>query len=237
MDISKYILLWLFLLFSNSVLAQNSVYNRAVTSDFSNEEVKKAASQVYAIPFVSQGNVLELTLINTTNKVLKNIEVILQNLPEWIKPRLKDKSISKLQINEGKTVIFSFDIDKKAPVGNIKNIEILATDGKGYKWSKSIHLKVAAPSKFKLLQNYPNPFNPTTTIEYLLPAEMKVKVTIYNILGRKVATLVDETQEAGRQELHWNADGMASGLYIYRVIADAENGKKIIQQRKMMLIK
>lgn len=104
-------------------------------------------------------------------------------------------------------------------------------------WTTRFKVKAGAPTEFKLMPNFPNPFNFTTTIPYRLPAEMNIQIIVYNILGQKVATLADELKQAGEDEVRWNASNMASGIYFYRIIAEGQNGKQIIQQRKMMLIK
>jgi hypothetical protein len=88
------------------------------------------------------------------------------------------------------------------------------------------------PLVFKLSQNYPNPFNPSTTIEYSIAAEGHVSLTIYNILGEQVATLVDEHQTPGRYSLNWNASNYASGVYIYRLTSGAN-----VQVHSMLLVK
>lgn len=68
--------------------------------------------------------------------------------------------------------------------------------------------------------------------------QMDVKISVYDILGRKIATLAEGLQEAGQQELRWDASNMASGLYFYRVVvAKSPNKEPIVEQRKMMLIK
>ncbi|MDH4071431.1 MAG: T9SS type A sorting domain-containing protein [Ignavibacteria bacterium] len=75
------------------------------------------------------------------------------------------------------------------------------------------------PGAFALSQNYPNPFNPGTIIGYHLPERSHVILTVYDLLGREVATLVDRVQEAGYREVQWNAAGVATGVYIYRLEA------------------
>ncbi|NIT55543.1 MAG: T9SS type A sorting domain-containing protein, partial [Aliifodinibius sp.] len=76
--------------------------------------------------------------------------------------------------------------------------------------------------KYKLFQNYPNPFNPTTTINYQLPIRTKVELTIYNLLGQQIKTLVDSKQIAGDYKVQWDGSNdagrqVASGIYVYRL--------------------
>jgi hypothetical protein len=71
------------------------------------------------------------------------------------------------------------------------------------------------PAEFMLEQNYPNPFNPKSIITYKLPAPSFVNLSIYNLLGQKVNTLISERQPAGRYLVEWNATGFASGIYHY----------------------
>ena len=72
-----------------------------------------------------------------------------------------------------------------------------------------------APLSFVLEQNYPNPFNPTTMIKYELRVTNEVDLSIYNVLGQKVATLVSQKQRAGSYQIEWDAGGFASGVYYY----------------------
>lgn len=88
------------------------------------------------------------------------------------------------------------------------------------------------PESVKLNPNYPNPFNPATTIRYELKKESKVLLSIWNIVGQKVATLADGVKEAGEHKVTWNASDMPSGIYI----AQLEVGGKVLI-RKMTLIK
>jgi len=87
-------------------------------------------------------------------------------------------------------------------------------------------------TEFALQQNYPNPFNPTTTIRYALPSSAHVKLTIHDILGREIATLVNEEQSAGWKEVQWNASVYASGMYFYQLRSEGFN-----QTKKLMLMK
>lgn len=85
------------------------------------------------------------------------------------------------------------------------------------------------PSTFSLSQNYPNPFNPTTTIVFALPRRSQVNMTLYNVLGQTVATLVDKELSAGEYEVTLNGNGLSSGVYFYRIIAgDFVQGKKLV---------
>lgn len=93
-------------------------------------------------------------------------------------------------------------------------------------------LKIEIPQAYFLDQNYPNPFNPTTTISYQLPAISHVELSIYNLLGQKVATLVSERQPAGFYNVHWDASGMASGVYLYKIEAG-----EFVETKKLILMK
>ena len=87
-------------------------------------------------------------------------------------------------------------------------------------------------------QNYPNPFNPSTTIRYALPTESKVSLSIFNLLGEQIATLVNTTQSAGYHEVNFNASDLSSGIYLYRISAVSTiNSKEFITTKKLMLLK
>jgi hypothetical protein len=85
------------------------------------------------------------------------------------------------------------------------------------------------PAVFELNQNYPNPFNPSTKIEYTIPKQSLVSLKIYNVVGQEVATLVNEVQTASRYSVTFNAKNIASGVYIYKLVAgDFVSAKKMV---------
>lgn len=91
--------------------------------------------------------------------------------------------------------------------------------------------EAAAPKEFELEQNYPNPFNPTTTITYAIPRPEHVTLRIFDLLGKEVATLVNERLPAGRYRAVWEANGMESGIYFYRLQTES-----FTQTRKLTLL-
>jgi len=95
-----------------------------------------------------------------------------------------------------------------------------------------VEVNIGTPSRFELSQNYPNPFNPTTTIKFSLPEASQVKLTVYSLLGEKVAELVNEVKEAGTHNVIFDASNLTSGFYIYRI-----ETKNYAKTMKMMLIK
>jgi Secretion system C-terminal sorting domain len=105
-----------------------------------------------------------------------------------------------------------------------------------YKYSAEVEV-TAIPQAYELKTNFPNPFNPETKIQYALPGNAKVRLVVYDIIGRQVAELVNEEQNAGYYEKTFSGSNLSSGLYFYRITAQAQGKNVFSQVKKMLLVK
>jgi hypothetical protein len=95
---------------------------------------------------------------------------------------------------------------------------------------------IGYPKKFNLSQNYPNPFNPSTKIDFDLPADCRVRLVVYDILGRELKVLVNEYRKAGSHTADYNTDGLSSGFYFYTLTA-VSGGNEFKVTKKMTVLK
>lgn len=117
------------------------------------------------------------------------------------------------------------------------NIKVLSSSG----LAKGIAEEII-PKEYSLYQNFPNPFNPSTNIQFDLPEDSRVNISIYNILGREVAHLVNDDLPAGKHQAVWNSQdsggSLASGMYILRITAKSHTSQRsLVSTKKMMLVK
>jgi hypothetical protein len=101
-----------------------------------------------------------------------------------------------------------------------------------FSYSKIIEVNFTIPAEFTLEQNYPNPFNPSTTIRYSVPSESKIKLSVFDVSGSEIETLVNQQQPAGNYSVEFNASHLSSGIYYYRMSAGSFS-----QTRKLILLK
>jgi hypothetical protein len=101
-----------------------------------------------------------------------------------------------------------------------------------YTYSKTVEVNLSKTFSYQLGKNYPNPFNPSTIIKYSVPVKQNVTLKVYNLLGNLVATLVNETKEAGDHSVEFNAKNLSSGVYYYQLQAG-----NFVQTNKMILMK
>lgn len=192
-----------------------------------------SAQTIYEVIPGTKGNLINLTLVNASDeKPIDNIDISLTSKIPSLRFVDEGKTVKVLRPNEEKIVSFEFEVNRNAVVNTIDTINFNVSAINGVSSLKSFIVNYSAPKEFKLEQNFPNPFNPSTKIQYQLPEKNKVSLVIYDILGNKVTTLIDELQEAGYKEVLFNASSLASGIYIYRLIS----GKHIFT-KKMILMK
>ena len=116
---------------------------------------------------------------------------------------------------------------------------MIDNDG-SFEYSKVLETEIALPKDFELSQNYPNPFNPTTKINYTLPNDSRVTLEIFNLIGERVAQIVNEQQAAGYYVVNFGSSSVkniASGIYIYKLTTVDNIGKNFSSIKKMMLLK
>ena len=126
---------------------------------------------------------------------------------------------------------YSFIDDKVSTGKYYYRLKQIDNDGQ-FEYSKIVEVSFMKPNEFELSQNYPNPFNPSTTIRFNLPEASIVKLTIFNILGQEIRTLVNEFKESGVNTINFDASDLNSGMYIYKIEAG-----NFVQTRKMTLLK
>lgn len=95
-----------------------------------------------------------------------------------------------------------------------------------------VKTEATRPSNYSISQNFPNPFNPSTTIKYTLPEATNVNIKIFNVIGKEIASLVNEEKQAGNHQSEFNASNLPNGVYFYRIIAG-----KFSETKKMILLK
>ncbi|MHC1737811.1 MAG: choice-of-anchor J domain-containing protein [Ignavibacteriaceae bacterium] len=130
--------------------------------------------------------------------------------------------------------------DKNVTSGKLNyRLKMVDTDG-SFSYSKEINVEMGVPNTFSLSQNYPNPFNPSTRIDFQLPSDANVTIELYDVTGQKIATMLNREMTAGYQSYDLDASrlGMASGVYIYRMIAiDKASGQTFVDSKKLMMLK
>ncbi len=134
------------------------------------------------------------------------------------------------------TKLYNF-IDKEVGAGpysyRLKQIDFDGT----FEYSNEVEIKIGTPSIFALEQNYPNPFNPSTTVEFSLAKDSRVTVKVFDIIGQEVATIVNSNFSSGSHQINFDASNLNSGVYLYRLEANAVDGSTFSSTRKMTLTK
>jgi plastocyanin len=126
---------------------------------------------------------------------------------------------------------YSFVDNNLAPGSYSYKLKQVDYDG-SFEYSDIVNVDIGNPIQFELSQNYPNPFNPSTTINFAIPEAATVTIKVFNTLGEEVATLVNKSMETGNHMVNFDASGLNSGMYFYKIEAG-----EFTQVKKMTLLK
>ncbi len=132
---------------------------------------------------------------------------------------------------ESREYVYTDNVEYKGGETIFYRLKQVDLDGR-VEYSDIVEVIFDVPKDFVLHQNYPNPFNPSTTIKYAVPKTSQVTIKVYDMTGQEVALLVNEMKETGTHEIKFDARNLASGIYIYRMIAD-----NFTSVRKLNLLK
>jgi len=191
------------------------------------------AQNIYEVTPGTKGNEIKLTVANVseTNQAT-NVNVVLTRKSSALSFSKETETIEVVEAKAEAEALFTFDVERNIPINKKDTIDFMITDGMGIMMTKQFIFSYIGPKEFKLEQNYPNPFNPTTSIQYQISSISAVTLKVYDILGSEVAALVNEEQQPGYYEVHFNGSSLASGMYVYRLTAG-----DYVSVKKMILIK
>jgi hypothetical protein len=190
------------------------------------------AQTVYEVVPNTKENKIILSVVNESKMLsMEKVNVRLSSNPKGLEVCSPIVEIGKLKNGEEKEALFAFDT-KRIPGVKKDTLVFSITDRNGESWKKEVVVEYALPKEFKLEQNYPNPFNPSTTIEFTIPNKGNYILSVYNILGQQVKTLIEGEFEPGYYKTDFIASQFASGIYIYRL-----NGNGVNISKKMLLVK
>jgi len=205
------------------------------------------AQNAHLVPFASSGNGVELAIVNTSSVPLANVKVEAANVPSWLRFGVLEEQIDQIGANGEASAVFTFSVDKSAPVNKAHTLKFVISAPTGEKWTKEITVAIAAPERFELFQNYPNPFsakggsafggNPSTAISYQLSGDGWVSLKIFDVLGREVAVPLEGERVAGYHREEWDGSRVSSGMYIYQLTATSKEGNRNVARKTMLLLK
>jgi hypothetical protein len=204
--------------------------------------VSSASSQtVYSVAANSKGNQVTLTIANESQYVsAEDVEVRAVKHSAAVTFKPESQFLKVVPAQKESDVVFVFDVGRNARINGQDTLQFMIKDKTGFTWEKLVVVTYTAPKAFALEQNFPNPFNPTTTIYYQLPTGSRVGIVVYDLLGREVKRLVDEVKEAGYHQEWFDASGIASGVYFYRMTAEALDGQgknNYVSTKKFVVMK
>lgn len=191
-----------------------------------------AAAQT-SIPANTNGNRLVVAVENGSPwSDAESLTVRISRRPRGVIFRQEEQRIGRLERGRSTEVLFTFDVDRTAPVNRPDTLELQIEGGGNILWHRTSPWTFTGPAAFRLEQNFPNPFNPSCVVRYELPQSVRAVLTIYDLLGRRVAVADEGIREAGYHEVAVAAGDLPSGVYFYRLEAGT-----FMATRKMVIVR
>lgn len=206
------------------VLTTNTIRLSSTGNDtlgFTSTASKTQDGKTYRIlvsNYPSSSRQVNLQVINVPTTNISNITIVRKYFADSVRLATADS----VTVSSSSIINYSFSAPKES--GHLIEIKLNGTTGIG---QQSLF-----PDKFVLHQNYPNPFNPTTRISYAIPKHGVVTLKVYNMIGKEIAVLVNETKDAGYYAVEFDASNLASGLYLCKISSGGNT-----EQIKMILLK
>jgi hypothetical protein len=207
-------------------------FNTISLSQYTNQVTATTIVPVELISFVAYKEKTSIFVKWTTATELNNngFELERKMDKDWQKISFITGKGTSTEVTEYKFRDDHFNSSYKGVI--LYRLKQIDFDGQ-FTYSNILELNVDfSPKEYNLDNNFPNPFNPATIIRYSLPAAAFVTLKVYNTIGQEIATLVNQKQESGRYELNFNAEGLTSGIYLYKIQTE-----KFVQTKKMILMK
>jgi hypothetical protein len=224
----------------DSLRNKKSVITSYTTENYDKKKFTKQDREVINTNVANAFNNERSKQINKLTELEKQITT----LSNYTSKSKSDAQISDTRLNDAKKELKTMKtlgeiVKVKKPKTISEHIKIINADIKKVfgtdNFTGNSKTNNLLPTEYNLSQNYPNPFNPVTKINYELPKDGRVKLVIYDILGREIKTLVNELKQAGRYTVEFNGNNYASGVYFYRI--QVEGGKSYTSVKKMVLVK
>ena len=182
-------------------------------------------------------------MANAGDRALGSVTVVLVAAPEWFSISPERVVLDGVAGGEEAVAVFGFGVDRAAPVGEPGEVVFEIRDAAGAALGvKPVRLAVEAPRVVALHPSYPNPFGGTTgqawtTVAFEVPEPSRVTLVVFDLLGRRVATLVEEVRAPGRHEVVWDARDASSGLYVVQLLTETPDGRRARKVQPVMRLR